>query len=111
MGLGTTGNRRNLVTIEAPVETPGPTGEPVRTWQTVKQVWAAIDTVQGSEYYRSDQLQGSRPVRIWIRVVPGLVLSVRHRLRLGDRVFDINDIRNVQERGAMWDITATEASR
>jgi len=109
MALGTLGNMRHQVTIEEPQELTGDTGEPIRTWKSVATAWAAIDAAGGRENVGGEQLLASGGRRIWIRRIPGLALSVQHRIVCGSQIFEINDVRDVQQRGAMWDISATEA--
>ena len=104
------GRKRHRVQIQEATETTAATGEVTSVWRTIARAWASIEPFAGKEYLQSQQAQASASVRIGIAVIPGLALSVKHRILFGVRVFEINDIANVQERGIEWEIRCTEAA-
>ena len=61
----------------------GETGE----WRTVAKVWAAIVPVSGTEQMFAQQVAADKVVRITIRYCHWL--TVLHRIRYGDKLYEI----------------------
>lgn len=91
------GDLRHRITLEAnaPVERAA-SGAPRANWVPVRTVWAAIAPQAGREFYAARQIQAETTHLIRIRghveVLPTM------RARLGDRVFDILSVIDVEER-------------
>jgi SPP1 family predicted phage head-tail adaptor len=85
------GELKHRLVLEAPVETPDGSGGVSRSYAPVATVWAAL-TATGD---RADTSAGALGAvvthRIVIRVGPEV--TVRHRLRLGARIFRIVAVR------------------
>lgn len=92
--------------VEAPVETPDGAGGMVRTYEAVATVWASITPVTARPAVDADRAGALVTHRIVVRTGP--VLSTRHRLRNGGRVFAIAAFRDADGRGRFIDISAQE---
>ena len=104
------GDLRYRVQIQEAVETQADTGELTTAWTAVASAWASIEPLAGREYLLSQQAQASATHTIRLRVIPRLSLTVKHRILFGERVFDINSVADVRERGAEWELRCTEAA-
>lgn len=100
------GKLRHRLTLEASTDTNNTRGEPIPTWSTVANVWAAIDPISGREGLAADQMYASATHRIRIRYRAGVIPKMR--FTKGSRVFDINAVLNVDERNREMVCLATE---
>jgi len=91
------------VMIEKKVKDRSPHGAEIVTWTTDTPAWASIKPLRGSEYYEATQTRANVTHNIEIRyttlsastkISPGYC-----RLRWGTRIFDIENIVNIEERG------------
>lgn len=55
------------VTLQEPVVERNAIGEGVTTWQDVASVWAAVEPVNGREFWAQQQVQSEVTVKITIR--------------------------------------------
>ena len=62
-------------------------GGEVGEWKSVAKVWAAISPVSGTEQMFAQQVTAEAVVKITIRYLPWL--DVMHRIRYGERLFEI----------------------
>ena len=83
-------------------------GRPVDSWVTVFQCWACISPMSERESMVQDQVNGSRTHKISMRKCYDV--SVRNRIRYGERFFDINGVVNVDEYDKRLELTCTEAT-
>lgn len=71
-------------------------GGVVETWGTYKTVYAAVEPLNGKEYFDSERRAADVNTRIRIRYVAGVVPKMR--VLFGSRVFDIKSVINPSER-------------
>lgn len=72
------GRRRHAVTLQSPVETQNEIGEPIVTWQDFATgVRAAIESVNGREFFAADQVQSDVTSKINIRARSGVNSQMR----------------------------------
>lgn len=83
------GRLNKLVAIQAATESKGATGQTVKTWATVKQVWAGIEPIKGEERIAAQGVQAKLTHRIILRYNSLTTLTSAHRFLLGSRVFEI----------------------
>ena len=62
-------------------------GGEIGEWKTVAKVWAAISPVSGTEQMFAQQVTAEAVVKITIRYLPWL--DVMHRIRYGERLFEV----------------------
>lgn len=72
------------------------TGETSRGWVEVATVWAAVEPLQGREFFESGAVQSQVTTRIRMRYRPGLTPAMR--LVHGDDVHEIEAIIDPQTR-------------
>lgn len=81
------GRLRDQVVFETPSGTLNTYGEPVDTWSTFATVFGELRSVSGSEYLKSDRIQGDVSHQITVRFLSGLLPKMR--AKVGTRVFEI----------------------
>ena len=92
------GRLRNRVTIQTSTESRSTHGDLERTWTTFKTVWASISPVTGREYIEGNAVQAQVSHRITFRHLDGV--TPKMRILFGTRVFHVQHVANVDERGA-----------
>ncbi len=90
------GKLRHRVMIEVPVETQGPDGSVIRTWEPFATVWASIEPLAGKEYFAAEREQSDISHRIRMRFIGGI--TPRMRVSFESRIFEIESALNVSER-------------
>ncbi len=102
------GNLRHLITIQQPVETQSDSGELVTTWSDFATVYGAISHLRGTEQYiaPAQQVTGSGDYKIKIRYIAGI--TIKMRVKFGDRIFQITAINNWDERNREIDLQTYE---
>jgi len=101
------GQLRHRVTIQRVTETRGTDGSVVQAWSTFANARAEIVPLSGSEDYVAQGLSASVVHRITTRYVTGVVPKMR--IVWGDRTFEINSVRNIDERGRWLVMNCVEA--
>ena len=90
------GKLRHRLVLEQPLETEDGAGGFVRTWQTVKTLWAALETTSSNPRWDADQAGVTITHTITLRYQDGITAA--HRFRLGTRIFEIRHLRPHDER-------------
>ena len=81
-------------------------GGAVHTWVTDDTVWANISPATGRELYAGEQVRAEVSHKVTMRYYDGLTTA--NRLLFGSRVFDINFIKNVDERNRVFELLCKE---
>ncbi len=97
--------RRRLV-LEAPVETPDGAGGVTRSFAAVATLWAQVRPLSALAEIEAARLGARITHRIRIRYSPDI--TVRHRLRDGERIYRIVALRESDERKRFLQIEAQE---
>jgi SPP1 family predicted phage head-tail adaptor len=87
-------NRR--LTLEAPVESADGAGGVTRSYEAAATLWASVEPKPAREGTSADALGANVTHRIRVRY--GADISLRHRLRDGDRLYRIVAIRERDRR-------------
>ncbi len=90
------GDLRWRVAVEAPLGEPDDQGGEIRTYVNVATVWASIVPLKGSGDVEADAAGATQRFRITARAP--LDLTLRHRLREGERVYRIAGFRESADR-------------
>jgi SPP1 family predicted phage head-tail adaptor len=100
------GELRHRLTLEAPQETADSLGGVTRNWNTLAQIWAAIEPLGAGDAVIADK----RLARLTHRVVMRKRgdVSLNHRFRLGARSFTIRSIRDAAEDGRLLECLVEE---
>jgi SPP1 family predicted phage head-tail adaptor len=95
------------MTFQAPVTTfAGANKTPTTAWVNVKSLWGEIAEYSGQEVVWEQQVQAEQSFTITCRWFPG----VRQRMRvlIGDRIFNINGVKDIQGLHHVYELDATE---
>lgn len=65
------------ITIETPTEAQNSVGQPIKTWATHAQVWAAIQPLRMQELVAAQQINGKATVKIRIRALDTVTEKMR----------------------------------
>lgn len=87
---------KTRLVLETPVETPDGQGGVTRDFEVVATVWASLAPIRSFE--RAVAGAGGAEVSHRIVIRANVALSLRHRFRLGERIFAISGIRDGAER-------------
>jgi SPP1 family predicted phage head-tail adaptor len=101
------GRLRHRVTIEQLTAAQNTFGEEEPRWQSVTTRWASIAPLSGRELFTAQQVYAEATHGVRLRYLAGL--TPKMRLVYRDRVFNIESIRNADERRAVLDLIVTEA--
>lgn len=88
--------------IEERDEMGGVIGE----WVTEGRVWANIKPQSGTEFFQTQQINAETTTKITVRFYAGL--TVMHRIRYGDKLYEIIGIADDNTAHRMTVITAKE---
>lgn len=93
------GEMRQRVQIQELAETQDEYGQPQKSFGTVYTSWASIRPASGRGLVNSEQLKSVVSHMIIMRYNPELTLDPTYRIKFGTRVFNIEAIVNIAERG------------
>lgn len=71
------GKLRHRVQIQQHVQGYDEAGQPIQEWQTVANVWAAVEPLRGRELLAAMALTNETTTRIRIRYHPGITGAMR----------------------------------
>ncbi len=103
------GRLKHRVIIESPADARDERGGVTKVWQTVGEVWAAVEPIRARERLTASQVVGDTTHKITLRYQAFPNLSERHRLNFGGRILHIaGPPINPDEDGEMWECFAVE---
>ena len=92
------GRLRHRVVIQQPNPTTDTFGQPVKGWSTVATIWAAVEPLNGREYFTAQQMNAETKVRIRIRYGSELSsITAAWRVTYGGKTYDIIEIIQPKE--------------
>jgi SPP1 family predicted phage head-tail adaptor len=100
------GDFRHRLALQASDEIEDGAGGVTRTWESLGQVWAAIEPLSLDDRLLSDKRLGVLTHRVTLRHRTDITLS--HRFMLGARVFHIRAARDPDERGQLLECLVEE---
>jgi SPP1 family predicted phage head-tail adaptor len=100
------GRLRHQITIQQSTPAQNAKGEPIDSWGTFATVWASIEPIGGGERFAADQVIADATHRVTIRYTAGV--EPKMRVLFGSRVFDIREVRNLEERNRTMELTCRE---
>lgn len=74
-------------------------GDQTPTWTSLGTFWAAVEPLNGREYFIAAGTSAESTIRVLMRAQPGKRFSPKDRVLFGDRVLDVNAVVNQDERG------------
>jgi SPP1 family predicted phage head-tail adaptor len=100
------GELRHYVEIEQVTETSDGAGGYTSNWTTFAHAWVSINPVSGREKFQAMQTETIFTHKIKMKWIAGI--TTKHRIKFGTRVFDIIDVRNIEERNIVLELMALE---
>lgn len=97
---------QHRVEIQAPTETRDSMGQTVTTWQTTQVRWAGINPLSDREQFYAAQVRPETTHRVTFRYFD--TLTHRHRLKMGNRIFNILSILNLNEAAETLQVDVVE---
>lgn len=101
------GKLRHRIAIQEATVTQSDTGYAVKTWSTVTTVWGRIEPLSGREALIAQQISPELSHKVTLRYYPDL--TPEHRIKFNDRYFDVNFIRNLEEKNRVIIVLCKEA--
>jgi len=106
---GGAGRLRHRIDVDRAVETIVAGGDVSRPWTTLHSaVPASIEPVRAEERTDADKVEGKRTHVV--RVRGGLDIKASDRVVFGSRVFHIDGVRDIFERGAELHLSCVEVT-
>jgi SPP1 family predicted phage head-tail adaptor len=100
------GKLRHRVTIEQKSAAPDGGGGGAETWSALATVWAALETLEGAEVVRAEQVASETRFRLRIRHRSDV--SAAMRVVLGTRVLGIESVADQDGRGRFLTLFCVE---
>jgi SPP1 family predicted phage head-tail adaptor len=97
---------RKRVELQSVTETTSGLGETSRAWATYATVWASIKQLTGRELFYSQQVHSEATTQITIRYSSAVV--TKNRVLFGARIFQILDIKNIDEKNERLELLTVE---
>lgn len=94
------------ITFQKPLKTDDGNFGSIITWQDVATVWAKIEPLSGREFFESQQIQKEITHKITIRSRKDINETMR--IKYEERYFNIEAILDLEEKGKIMEIMATE---
>jgi len=94
------------VNIESSADAQDEYGEESKVWANEESVFASIQPLRGQELLEFQQINAELTHRIIIRHTSNA--TVAKRIKFGTRIFDINVVRNIDERNTMQELLCKE---
>lgn len=100
---------RHRVTVQSLTLVADNYGQQTETWSDLETVYAEIVTADQREPVNStDAVVGDAPTMFRIRYATARDLTQKHRLKFGDRTYDIVSVVNRDERNRFFELKTVE---
>lgn len=100
------GKLRHDIQIQSSANAQDGYGEQSKVWTTEESVFASIQPMRGQELLEFQQMNVELSHRIIIRHTDNATPA--NRIKFGTRIFDINVVRNINERNIMQELLCKE---
>tara|TARA_R110000822_G_scaffold257105_1_gene382770 strand:+ start:447 stop:773 length:327 start_codon:yes stop_codon:yes gene_type:complete len=100
------GSLRHRVQLQSQTNTTDTGGGIAQVWTTIANVYCSIAPKTGSESYRQGQIQDKTTHEIAMRYRASI--DTKYRIKYGTRLFNINHIKNIDERNRYLLLTCEE---
>jgi len=81
-------------------------GQPDESWTDFATIWAAIEPVQGNEFWAQQQVQSEVTIRVRTRYIEGVVPEMR--ILYGTRKLNIKSVIDPQEKHVELQLMCSE---
>ena len=100
------GKLRHYVQIQSSANAQDDCGQQSKVWTTEESIFASIQPLRGQELLEFQQINAELTHRIIIRYTSNATPA--KRIKFGTRIFDINVVRNINERNIMQELLCKE---
>ena len=101
------GKLRHRVTLQRKAAGVDSLGQPSTDWQNLRTYWASVRTLTGSELEKAKALVPQATTEIVMRYNPDA--SELCRAIFNDRIFNIGNVNNIDQRNIQLTLTCSEA--
>lgn len=105
------GRLRQRVTLQSVTETADGYGQPIQTWTDVATFWAEVSPLTGNEAVNVKQIWATATHKVRLRYQgSAITLSPTQRFKLikNDRILNLVNINNVEERNRSYECLCQE---
>lgn len=102
------GRLNHRITIQRFTEYEDENGFTKEGWADLKTVWCSMNNLYGKEYWEAKQYEAESTVEFVIRYSACKDLSVKDRLKKGDKLFNITSVDNVMYKNEVFKVKALE---
>lgn len=102
------GKLNHRITIQKYIEYEDEHGISRKDWIDFKTVWCSMNNLYGKEYWTAKQYEAQNTVEFVIRYSACKDLSVKDRLKKGDKLFNITSVDNVMYKNEVFKVKALE---
>lgn len=102
------GKLNKRITIQRHTEYEDEHGISREEWIDFNTVWCSMNNLYGKEYWEAKQYQAENTVEFVIRYNACKDLSVKDRIKMSDRLFNISSVDNVVYKNEVLKIKAME---
>ncbi len=97
---------RHRVALQETVRTSDGQGGWTEAWETIATVWVSLKPKKAYEKFQALQMQTPKNYEIGMRYRAGV--TTKNRFLYGDRIFDIKEVINTDEKNMFLQILAIE---
>ena len=102
-----TGKLRHRVELQKASFIVDDLGYHLEEWETVATAWAAIEPLKGEEHWQAASVQATTTHRVTMRP-PGVAVHPSNRLVFNGRIFEIEAVLDIEERGRELQLMCVE---
>jgi SPP1 family predicted phage head-tail adaptor len=102
------GRLNHRVTIQRNIEYEDEHGITIEEWTDLNTVWCSMNNLHGKEYWEAKQYSAENTIEFVIRYNACKDLSIKDRLKQGNKLFNITSIDNVLYKNEIFKIKALE---
>lgn len=104
----TPGRYRHRVALQARATTKDSAGQQTNTYTTQATAWASVTPIRGREFFSASGEKSNITHRISMRARSDVALKPRDRILFGARIFDVESVLDINERGREWQFMVIE---
>ena len=97
---------RQRLAVQSVTRSQNNYGEPTDSWSTLTTIWGSVEPLQGRELFTARQVNPELTHKITVRY--STAITPDKRIAFGSRAFDINQVRNIDERNKTMELICKE---
>lgn len=101
------GQLRHLVDIQEVTKVRDSSGGYTESWTRLRNAWCSISPIRGREFFENQSVSSDITHKVIMRAQ--VDVTPRDRIVHGDRVFHVEHVANVSERGIKLEILVRES--